>query len=155
MRNIWNIPGLPHTGWHCLSVTELEAPDHTCEMCRKEDIRFVHNLSHPQGIFLQVGCVCSGKLTGDLTLMVKMNADAKKLANQKKTWFNKDWQTIGPIYIEKSTKTFEAYIGKKSNKTWRYSYNVKHVPSGKKFAGKSMIKQNAIDSIEAWISKFV
>lgn len=62
--------GIPSTGWHLEGVIDLmpAAQDDyaSCEWCGNEKIRFVHMLSHSNHFEqLAVGCVCSGRLTGD------------------------------------------------------------------------------------------
>lgn len=37
-------------------------------MCDQERIRYVHHVSHPEAGNLDVGCICAGKMTGDLPL---------------------------------------------------------------------------------------
>jgi hypothetical protein len=53
----WSEPGVPHRGWTCTGVTDLEEPAATCEMCETAAIRYVHHMEHadyPGG--LGVGC---------------------------------------------------------------------------------------------------
>lgn len=42
MSSLWDQPGVPHKGWVCVGLEDLEAPDGDCEMCGKEAIRYVH-----------------------------------------------------------------------------------------------------------------
>lgn len=59
----WNIPGLPHSGWRWIAVTDGGDATHTCEMCGKERIRYVHHIDHPDVAGqLDVGCVCAAGL---------------------------------------------------------------------------------------------
>ena len=61
--NRWDIAGVPHKGWACEGVNDLEDAVHTCEMCGKESIRFVHVMQHADYAGrLQVGCICAEKM---------------------------------------------------------------------------------------------
>jgi hypothetical protein len=39
--------GVPHKGWHCIDIEELNEQDHICEMCEARQVRFVHVMEHP------------------------------------------------------------------------------------------------------------
>lgn len=43
----WSMPGVPHKGWTCIDIEDLGAPDAVCEMCERQDIRYVHAMEHP------------------------------------------------------------------------------------------------------------
>jgi hypothetical protein len=38
---LWSVPGVPHTGWVCIATEDLGQIDETCQMCEREEIRFV------------------------------------------------------------------------------------------------------------------
>jgi hypothetical protein len=61
----WTTPGVPHKGWVWLGVEDVGEPEHTCEMCGQEGIRFVHTVSHAEYRDLEVGCVCAEKMCLD------------------------------------------------------------------------------------------
>jgi hypothetical protein len=66
---LWDQPGIPQRGWEHIEVYDLEAPIHTCEMCGKESVRYVHRLQHSEcARVLDVGCVCAGKMCEDYEL---------------------------------------------------------------------------------------
>lgn len=59
----WTQAGVPHKGWTCIDIEELEEQDHLCEMCEARHIRFVHVMEHSDhGETLRVGCVCAGHM---------------------------------------------------------------------------------------------
>jgi hypothetical protein len=39
----WIEPGVPHKGWVCVAITDLEEVDAVCEMCEVQEIRYVHS----------------------------------------------------------------------------------------------------------------
>lgn len=43
----WSVPGVPHKGWTCIDIEDLGAPDAICEMCERQDIRYVHTIQNP------------------------------------------------------------------------------------------------------------
>jgi hypothetical protein len=62
----WSQAGVPHRGWTCIGVDDLEEPDHICEMCEHAEVRYVHVMTHPdyEGELL-VGCICAGRMEED------------------------------------------------------------------------------------------
>lgn len=66
MGERWDRKGLPHTGWSCAGMEDLGSADGQCEMCGKEEIRYVHFMRHPDiGETLPVGCICAEKMEGE------------------------------------------------------------------------------------------
>lgn len=81
---IWNKPGYPHQGWIERDVNDGGDAIHTCEMCDKTDIRFVHTIYHPDAkLTVKVGCQCAQKLTDDKETPVRKEREAKARAAQK------------------------------------------------------------------------
>jgi hypothetical protein len=39
----WAQAGVPHKGWHCIDIEELNEQDHICA----RQVRFVHVMEHP------------------------------------------------------------------------------------------------------------
>ena len=62
MKELWTKANIPHKGWECVDVEDLGEATHTCEMCGKEEIRYVHFVEHPEHPTLKVGCVCADKM---------------------------------------------------------------------------------------------
>lgn len=106
----WNKTGIPHKGWTCSFIEDLETPDHECEMCGQQNIRYVHEMSHPEykGL-LQVGCVCAGKMENNYKA-------AKERERRLKTYQRASWKTSknGNLYL-KTKDGFIATIYKKDN----------------------------------------
>lgn len=93
MTNLWDKPGVPHKGWRCVDVADMEEAVETCEMCGHENIRYVHYMKHyDHPDTLGVGCVCAQKMTGDY---VNPKAREKKLrsrAGRKARWLSRRWK---------------------------------------------------------------
>jgi hypothetical protein len=129
---IWNQKGLPHKGWTCNGVEELEHANFTCEMCGKENIRFVHNLEHPEGYRVSVGCECAGHLTEQYEQMRELNKQAQRQsANQKNlralcNKFVKTPWSENKIRGAKEVGRLYASYGPAYRPTWKYSFNIWH-----------------------------
>lgn len=83
----WGLPGAPRRGWVCIDVYDAGTPSETCQMCGKDDIRYVHTMEHPDHAdVLEVGCVCAEHMSDDY---VNPKARERKLRNRaarRKTW---------------------------------------------------------------------
>ena len=42
----WRQPGVPHKDWTCVDIEDLGSPDHVCEMCDVQDVRYVYVMEH-------------------------------------------------------------------------------------------------------------
>ncbi len=56
----WSQQGVPKKGWACIGFEDLGEPSTQCEMCENQDIRYVHQMQHPDyPHILECGCVCA------------------------------------------------------------------------------------------------
>lgn len=93
MTNRWDQPGIPHKGWTCVGVEDLEAPDGCCDMCGKEAIRYVHYMEHAsyQGT-ISAGCICAERMEDDYSAPGRPSraksreALLRNTASRKKRW---------------------------------------------------------------------
>ena len=46
LRGKWSQDGVPHRGWMCLEVYDLEEPSALCAMCETAEVRYVHCMQH-------------------------------------------------------------------------------------------------------------
>ena len=103
MSGKWENPNIPHGGWKCVDIKDLGKPDMTCQMCEKEIIRYAHYMRHPgyQGMLI-VGCICAGKMEGDLQNAKKRDAFMKSRMNKRKNWLDRKWKVSqkGNQYIK-------------------------------------------------------
>lgn len=89
----WAMPGVPHRGWVCESVEDLEEPDATCEMCEVMRIRYVHHMSHPDyPVELTVGCVCAGHMEEDSAAPVERERVLRNTATRRARWLSLRWR---------------------------------------------------------------
>ena len=90
----WAQPGVPHKGWTCVDVEDLNSPDHVCEMCETQGVRHLHTMEHPDyADGLRVGCVCAGHMERDL-VGARKREDAFKASRSRRTrWLTREWRT--------------------------------------------------------------
>lgn len=90
--NLWEDPNVPKTGWACVGITDLGGPYGVCEMCGKQIIRYVHHMEHPSYRSLGVGCVCAGKMEGDMDKASNRENEFKKLNNRLLGFLQRKWK---------------------------------------------------------------
>lgn len=92
----WREPGVPHKGWSCVDIEELEEQDHLCEMCEARHVRFVHVMEHANYDGpLRVGCVCAGHMEEDLAGARKREAGFKSDRSRRARWLARAWRVSG------------------------------------------------------------
>lgn len=79
-ENLWKRDDVPHSGWQCIGITDMGAPTCICQMCGYQIIRYVHHMFHPNYGTLDVGCVCAGKMEGNIE---RARQREKELRNRK------------------------------------------------------------------------
>ena len=84
MHGKWSQPGVPHKGWTCGEIYDLEEPSQVCEMCELMMIRYVHVMTHPDYPGqLECGCICAGHMEEDLA-GARLREKAFKLTLKRK-----------------------------------------------------------------------
>ena len=99
----WSEPGVPNKGWVCVGIDDLGAPDEICQMCEKREIRYVHQMEHPNyPDALGVGCVCAGHMEGDYEGARSREQGIKNASRRRSTWLKRKWRTSqkGNPYIK-------------------------------------------------------
>ena len=141
--NLWLREDVPHTGWYCTGVTDLGGPFGVCQMCGYHVIRYVHNMRHPDYHDLATGCVCAGKMEGDIASAKKREAEFKKRASRKENFANRKWKRSqkGNLYLKIKDHVVVLYC---NNNKWAYSID-------SKFCKKAFATHNeaVLDAFEA------
>lgn len=121
-ENLWKRDDVPKTGWICTGVTDLGEPVGVCEMCGHQIIRFVHHMYHPNFGSLDVGCICAGKMEGNIEQAKKREQDFKSKEARKENFKNRQWKTSknSNSYIKIKDHLVVLYHNKKYD-TWKYS----------------------------------
>ena len=90
----WSARGVPKKGWSCVGVEDLGAPDAICEMCEKQEIRYVHSMEHTNyPDTLKCGCVCAGHMEEDLVRARERDKSIKGRTRNRKRWLTRKWKT--------------------------------------------------------------
>ncbi len=113
---------MPKTGWTCTGVTDLGAQTGVCEMCGHQIIRYVHYMSHPNFRSLGVGCICAGKMEGNIEQAKKREQDFKSKEFRKATFKGRQWKISGKSnsYLKVKNHLIVLYRNPQSD-TWKYS----------------------------------
>lgn len=89
----WREAGVPHRGWTCIGIEDLDEPSHVCEMCEAAEVRYVHLMRHPDYLEdLAVGCICAGHMTGDVEGARRQEAEFKNTEKRRARWLTRDWR---------------------------------------------------------------
>lgn len=89
---MWTEKGVPHKDWTCLEVYDLGEATHTCDMCNKEQIRYVHVMRHSTtGDKKQVGCVCAAAMALESVGDAKERERGYKNMFKRRETFMKKW----------------------------------------------------------------
>ena len=121
--NLWERDDVPHSGWYCVGVTDLGKPVGVCEMCGYHIIRYVHRMKHNNyGKTIGTGCVCAGRMEGDVVAAKKREQDFKNRQSRKSTFVTRKWKVSknNNRYIKVGGRLVVLYHDDKHN-CWRYS----------------------------------
>lgn len=127
MSNLWDQLGVPHKGWRCVNVIDMEEAIETCEMCGHENIRYVHYMqNHDYPEELGVGCVCAEKMTGDYVNPKLKEKRLKSRAGRKARWLSRKWKTSrnGNPYLKVDGVHIVIFVFKHGWKKGKFGYKV-------------------------------
>ena len=90
----WGQAGVPHKGWTCVDIEDLGSPDMICEMCERQEIRYVHYMKHPNypGM-LGTGCDCAGKMEEDYQAAQQRERIMQNSTQRRSRWLSRRWRT--------------------------------------------------------------
>jgi hypothetical protein len=89
---LWIKPGTPHTGFICERIEDRGSASHTCQMCQRARVRFVHHMRHPGYRPLQVGCCCAGHMEANVAA-ARSREDVFRLRQARRArWSDKEWR---------------------------------------------------------------
>lgn len=115
----WSQPGVPHKGWTCVGVEDLQEPSAICEMCETQEIRYAHAMTHRDYAGeLHVGCVCAEKMEDDYTGPRLREKALRSAAGRKKRWLSRKWKTSarGNAYL--NTDGFNITVYANGDGSW-------------------------------------
>ncbi len=121
--NLWKNPLAPHSGWTCAGVEDLGAPVGICQMCGHQIIRYAHLMEHPDYHSLSVGCVCAGRMEGDVAGAKRREKDFKSRQARRDHFCKRQWKISrkGNEYLETGDHIAVLYHDTNGKGGWRYS----------------------------------
>lgn len=131
-RGKWSQPGVPHKGWTCSDVEDLEDPSLVCEMCETVEIRYVHHMEHPDyPETLRVGCVCAEHMEENYTAPRERERLLRAIARRRASWKRRKWRTAfdGSVFLNtEGYRLSLAKVVRSTDRGWRIT--VEHRSSG-------------------------
>jgi hypothetical protein len=118
-RGKWSEPGVPHRGWTCIGVEDLEDDLMTCEMCEFATIRYAHSMMHPEyANELLVGCICAENMEQGYAAR-EAEKRLRNLASVRQRWLLRKWQESarGNPYL-KTRDHFHIVVWRNLNGSW-------------------------------------
>ena len=114
----------PKTKWTCVGITDLKEPVGICEMCGYQIIRYVHHMVHPSGLSLGCGCVCAGKLEGNIERAKQRESTLRTRTSRLENFLKRKWKKSakGHEYLKIKNTVFVLFYDQKTNK-WSFSVN--------------------------------
>lgn len=141
-------PDFPKTGWHCMDITDLGAPKEICELCGHQIIRYVHHMYHQEtGRTMDCGCICAGKLEGDIEKAQKREASFKNKKQRKLNFLKKTWKRSarGHEYLKIKNHLIVIFHYLDTNK---WSYSIDNEFSKKYFHSRNEVIEAIFEDLE-------
>jgi hypothetical protein len=122
-----------HKGWTWIGVDDLEDITGECGACGKQEIRYIHFLTHHEHPSITVGCVCAGNLTEDYVNPAarekELRAKARAKVNERKRYCgyynNIPWIPLPPGLEGGCAKVAGGWLKvKKLNHKWVADYTL-------------------------------
>jgi DNA helicase-2/ATP-dependent DNA helicase PcrA len=89
---LWNDPNTPKSGFFCERIEDIGSATHTCQMCQRARVRFVHHMRHPGYRPLRTGCCCAGHLESNVAA-ARSREDVFRLRQARRArWSDKEWR---------------------------------------------------------------
>lgn len=131
-KNLWDDPGFPKRDWKHVDVIDVaegnpDAPLHTCEACGREDVRYVHQLEHNLwDEIIEVGCICAGKLTGDIEEAKRLEKETRNRTSRRVRWLERKWKTSrnGNPYLKHRQQGIRYHIVVFKSKHGQWNFRV-------------------------------
>ncbi len=131
-----------------MDVIDLGSPEFKCEMCGQENVRYVHEMSHPeyQG-GLQVGCVCAEKMSEDYTGPADRERKLHNRVARRSRWLNRKWRTSskGNPYLNVEHVNVVVYPIKRGRYRGQWGYGVDGKTSARSYPTEQAAKLAAFD----------
>jgi len=154
-RGKWSQPGIPHRGWKCVGVEDLEEPAQLCEMCESVEIRYVHFMEHPNyPETLGVGCICAEHMEGDYGKPRNREKQLRSKSRRRQTWSNRQWRISAKGNPYLNTEGFNLTVFPASDQRGQFwGLRVTHRENGtsqlgrRRYASEADAKKAALDAL--------
>lgn len=153
-RGKWSQPGVPHRGWTCVGVEDLEEPSQLCEMCESVEIRYAHQMEHPDyPAVLSVGCVCAEHMEGDYVAPRQREKVVKQAGHRRLNWHKRTWRLShsGNHYLNTDGFNLQIFPVNHPSGSWQIAVvnrQSQHRQPGKKvYATLEEAKRAAFDAL--------
>lgn len=127
MSGLWDAPGVPHKGWTCVDMEDLEEAIATCEMCGQEEIRYLHYMTHPEyPETLAVGCICAGKMEASYENAKQRERNWRNRAGRKQRWLSREWKVSqsGNPYLNVDGYNIVIFPYKKGRAVGKFGFRI-------------------------------
>lgn len=113
MTGKWDDPAVPHGGWSCIDIEDLEEASAICEMCETQSIRYVHTMEHRDYGTLLCGCICAGHMEENLDRARQREKSYRSRMARRSKWLTRQWYggywTGGVEYVNTNGFHVEVY----------------------------------------------
>lgn len=147
--NLWKQENVPKTGWICVGVSDLGAPVGICEMCGYQIIRYAHHMEHPRYRSLIAGCVCAGKMEGNIAGAKQREAEFKNRQARRINFLKREWNQSkkGNEYLKVDDHVIVLYHDTSNGNNWKYSIDNQFCQN--KYRTRDEAVVGAFDALEA------
>ena len=152
----WSQPSVPHRGWTCVGIEDLEEPSAVCEMCENQEIRYVHHMMHPDyPDELACGCVCAGRMEEDYEGARRRESALRASTGRKRRWLERRWRksSRGNPYINADGYNVVVYPKRSPGNLQSWGFRVSNTLTGdavlsrKPYPTEDAAKLRAFDAI--------
>lgn len=137
-RGKWSQPGVPHKGWTCVGIEDLEEPSQVCEMCETVEIRYAHQMEHPDyPTILSVGCVCAEHMEDDYVAPRQREKALRQSSRRRLNWHKRNWKLsdLGNLYLNTDGLNLQIFPANRESPGWKIAVvnrQSQHRQQGKK-----------------------
>ena len=112
-------------------MIDLGEPVGICQMCGYQIIRYAHQMEHPDYGHLSVGCVCAGRMEGDVEAAKRRESEFKNKQARRLRFSQRKWKQSkkGNEYLKIEDHVVVLY--RHSKNQWGVQNGSQNLQSGK------------------------
>lgn len=149
LPGLWSSAGVPKKGWRCTDVEDHEEPEATCEMCGRDDLRYVHIMVHADfDRDVEAGCVCASKMEEDYRAAKSRESSLKKWEKRRARWMATQWRTSakGNRFLKARGTLYVAVPSRYRTGQWIASIGGKFLPGD--YPSLEAVKSDIFEAID-------